>query len=214
VAKDLNGRERFNDGKPDAKGVLWLGTLLDGGTAGKGNLYKLDLASKTFVKQAEGFTLTNGMTWSPDNKKMYVNDSEGRKIYKFDFDLERGTLSNKQVLVDVATSSDFKAGEYPDGLEVDSSGHLWASLYGGGRVVRVNPDSGRVEETIAVGSGPLTTSLTFGGANLNELFVTVAYGNNGPDQRQQYPNAGRVHRISSTDSTTLKGAHNMYRFKG
>lgn len=31
VAKDLNGRERFNDGKIDDKGRLWIGTLLDGG---------------------------------------------------------------------------------------------------------------------------------------------------------------------------------------
>jgi len=217
VAKDQGGKERFNDGKPDAKGVLWLGTILEGNggvVPGKGNLYRYDGATKTFVKQADNFTLTNGMTWSNDNKKMFVNDSEGRKIYKFDFDLERGTLSNKIVLVDCVNNADFKDGEYPDGLTIDSNGHLWSALYGGGRVVRVNPDTGRVEESVAVGGGPLTTSVAFGGANLDELFVTVAYKNYGPDQRINYPNAGRVHRITAEGSpSTLKGAHHMYTYK-
>ena len=93
VAPELKAIERFNDGKADASGRLWMGTIYDskeGVIKGKGNLYKWE--NNKFVKQAEGFWLTNGMTWSHDNKKMYVNDSEGRKIYVFDFDLKTGTV--------------------------------------------------------------------------------------------------------------------------
>ena len=93
VAPQLKGKERFNDGKADASGRLWMGTILDsdkGVVPGKGNLYTWE--NNKFVKQADNFYLTNGMTWSHDNKKMYVNDSEGRKIYVFDFDLKNGTV--------------------------------------------------------------------------------------------------------------------------
>jgi len=94
VAPEFKGVERFNDGKADAKGRLWMGTIYDtpdkGVIKGKGNLYKWE--NNKFVKQSEGFYLTNGLTWSHDNKKLFVNDSEDRKIYVFDFDLEKGTV--------------------------------------------------------------------------------------------------------------------------
>lgn len=93
VAPELKGKERFNDGKADPSGRLWMGTILDsdqGVVEGKGNLYTWE--NNKFVKQADGFYLTNGMTWSHDNKKMFVNDSEGKKIYVFDFNLEKGTV--------------------------------------------------------------------------------------------------------------------------
>jgi sugar lactone lactonase YvrE len=99
VAPELNGKERFNDGKADASGRLWMGTIFDGSNGvveGKGNLYKVE--GNKFIKEAEGFWLTNGMTWSHDNKKMFVNDSEGRKIFVFDFDLEKGTLCEYKFL--------------------------------------------------------------------------------------------------------------------
>lgn len=97
VAEEMNGNERFNDGKIDAKGRFWGGTLTQESVdprskvlIGKGSLYKFE--NGKFIKMSDGFTLTNGMTWSHDNKKMYVNDSDGRKIYIFDFDLEKGTI--------------------------------------------------------------------------------------------------------------------------
>lgn len=99
VAPELNGKERFNDGKVDALGRLWIGTLLnaqDGSVVpGAGSLYRLDMNGKkgNFTKMSSNFTLSNGMAWNDDNTLMYFNDSEDRKTYVFDFDLPSGSLS-------------------------------------------------------------------------------------------------------------------------
>ncbi|CAG2179188.1 unnamed protein product, partial [Oppiella nova] len=197
VAPELKGKERFNDGKADKTGRLWMGTILDsdkGVVPGKGNLYKWE--DGKFTKVADNFYLTNGMTWPKDQKKMFVNDSQGRKIYVFDFDLEKGTLSNKKVLVDCNNSTDWTVNDHPDGLTIDITDHLWAASDYAGRVVKIDPNTGDVVDTCSIPC-PLTTTPVFGGANMDEMFVTTAYKNGGPDQRTAHPTCGQTHRITS-----------------
>ena len=64
----------------------------------------------------------------------------------------------------------------PDGAQVDSDGFIWAALSGAGRVVRIDPWSGIVDYVVHV---PVScpTSCTFGGAGLDELYITTR----GPD---------------------------------
>lgn len=99
VAPERSGKERFNDGKVDALGRLWIGTLLNGEDGsvvpGAGSLYRLDMNGKsgTFTKMSHNFTLSNGMAWNANNTAMYFNDSEDRKTYVFDFDLHSGKIS-------------------------------------------------------------------------------------------------------------------------
>src|SRR5699024_1999680 len=80
VTPEKKGKERFNDGKVDAMGRLWIGTLLnaeDGSVVpGAGSLYKLDTKAGNFTKMSDNFTLSNGMAWSHNNTLMYFNDSE------------------------------------------------------------------------------------------------------------------------------------------
>lgn len=101
VASERRGKERFNDGKVDALGRLWIGTLLnaeDGSVVpGAGSLYKLDTANGSFTKMSSNFTLSNGMAWNANNTLMYFNDSEDRKTYVFDFDLPSGTISKSDI---------------------------------------------------------------------------------------------------------------------
>ncbi|XP_054158662.1 regucalcin-like [Oppia nitens] len=205
VAPELKGKERFNDGKADQTGRLWMGTILDsdkGVVPGKGNLYKWE--NGKFVKAADGFYLTNGMTWSYDNRKMFINDSEGRKIYVFDFDIEKGTLSNKRVLIDGDNSTDITVNDHPDGLTRDKQGYLWSASYAGGRVFRVDPQTGDVIDSIAIPC-PLVTTPVFGGPNFDQMLITTAYKNFGPDQRTQHPTCGQTHRITAINSKDFVG---------
>lgn len=158
VAPELKGKERFNDGKVDAKGRLWIGTILDGKNGvvvGGGGFYRLD--HNNFTKVSGNFTITNGMGWSRDNKKLYLNDSQDRKTWVFDFDLEKGTISeikkfeikinffvlgNKRILVDSTKHPSFQKGWDQDGMTIDQNGKIWTSLYGGGRVFQINPENG------------------------------------------------------------------------
>ncbi|CAG2120709.1 unnamed protein product [Medioppia subpectinata] len=177
IAPQLEGKERFNDGKVDAKGRLWIGSVLDGSDGAvpqKGSLYKLN--GNHFIKMSEDFTLSNGMSWNLNNTKMYFNDSGDQKIYIFDFDLENGLIN---------------------GMTTDKSGRLWVSLYGGGRVVQINEETGNVENFVTI-PALLTTSITFGGQHLDQMYVTT--GNDGQDMTQ-YPNAGKIFRVTSSDAS-------------
>ncbi|CAG2162323.1 unnamed protein product [Oppiella nova] len=198
IAPELEGKERFNDGKVDALGRLWIGSVLDGPNGAvpqKGSLYKL--FANNFVKMSDNITLSNGMTWNLYNTKMYFNDSGDQKIYVFDFDLQNGLLHNKKVFVDFKCNPDFKSDEYPDGMTTDKSGRLWVSLYGGGRVVQINEESGSVENYVSI-PALLTTSIAFGGQELDQMFVTT-----GDDKQDlnEYPNAGKIFRVTSSDHT-------------
>lgn len=96
VAPEHGGRERFNDAKCDSRGRLFIGTVMESESGTPifegGSLYRLE--GSEFIKLTSGFTITNGMAWSNDaqSKSFYLNDSEGRKIYSFSYDIEIGTL--------------------------------------------------------------------------------------------------------------------------
>ncbi|XP_017488073.1 PREDICTED: regucalcin-like, partial [Rhagoletis zephyria] len=214
VASERRGKERFNDGKVDALGRLWIGTLLnaeDGSVVpGAGSLYKLDTANGSFTKMSSNFTLSNGMAWNANNTLMYFNDSEDRKTYVFDFDLPNGTISNKRILVDYAKEPEnvYGAGEYPDGMAMDAEGRLWIALYGGGRVIRLEPSTGQLLTSVPV-PAPQTTSLAFGGgAHFETIFVTTASSDvkGKPQLEAKYPQAGRIFTITrKANGTALQG---------
>ena len=93
-----NGFERFNDAKCDPQGRLFIGTVLEGAggvTPEGGSLYRVDVNSGqySFTKVASGFTISNGMSWSNNGAtKLYFNDSDGCKVYVFDYDIATGSL--------------------------------------------------------------------------------------------------------------------------
>ncbi len=67
----------------------------------------------------------------------------------------------------------------PDGLTVDADGGVWVALYAGGSVQRYNPD-GVLDEVVEV---PVSraTACTFGGADLDQLFITTSRENLPPE---------------------------------
>ncbi|MDC8013500.1 SMP-30/gluconolactonase/LRE family protein [Tahibacter soli] len=157
---------RFNDGKCDAAGRLWAGTLaLDAGPGG-GSLYCLDVDG-TLREIESGFHICNGLGWSPDAKRFYLADSGRREIYVYDFDLAAGTLSNKTVFARFQ-----EADGMPDGLAVDAQGHVWCAMWDGWAIRRYAPD-GVLERTISL-PVPRPTSCAFGAEGLKTLFVTSA----------------------------------------
>jgi sugar lactone lactonase YvrE len=156
---------RFNDGKCDPLGRYWAGTMNMKKSGPTGNLYKLEL--NKISKILGGLTVSNGLGWSPDNDKMYLIDSPVRKVYVFDFNLNRGEIYNKQVLIDFGNEPG-----NPDGMTVDEEGYLWIAHWGGGKVSRWSPNGKKVFEI----KMPVTyvSSVTFGGEDLSTLFITSA----------------------------------------
>ncbi len=158
-------RERFNDGACDALGRFWFGTMHRRLTDPVGALYRLD-TDLSAHRLDEGFGLSNGIAWSPDNRTMYHCDSVPPIIYVLDFDLQSGTVANRRPF------ARFAAGDgIPDGCATDTEGHLWVAVPGAGAVLRYDP-TGRLERTVPI---PVEnpSSVAFGGADLCTLFVTT-----------------------------------------
>jgi sugar lactone lactonase YvrE len=160
------GDERFNDGKADRAGRFWTGTLDRRLASPIGQLYRVE-AGFQVVAVDRGFTIANGLGWSPDERTMYFTDTPARRIYRYDFDAAAGRVSNRRVFVEVAAGDGG-----PDGMTVDAEGHVWSAQFDRWCVNRYAPD-GSLERSIRL---PVQqpTSCAFGGPELATLYVTSA----------------------------------------
>lgn len=158
---------RFNDGMCDPQGRFWVGTTSD--HRGLAALYRFD-RDRSIQVQETGLTISNGLGFSPDGNTFYLTDSAARKIYAYRFDGRAGVLHDRRVLIDLEGL--FEPGIEPDGLTVDQDGHLWCALWNGWALVRFNPKGELVQRIDMPVQRP--TSLTFGGKDMNELYVTSA----------------------------------------
>lgn len=184
VEKDLH-LHRFNDGKVDAKGRIWIGTLSTLFTDGAGSLYRIGKDLKPEV-QLPNLTISNGLAWTEDQKTFYFIDTPTREIKEFEFDSASGELRFRKVAVEVPAELGF-----PDGMCIDQEGMLWVGHYGGYGVYRWDPRTGELLEKIAV-PAPHVTSCAFGGSGLDTLLITTAQENMSPEQLEKHPQSGDV----------------------
>jgi sugar lactone lactonase YvrE len=180
---------RFNDGKCDPAGRFWAGTMHLRGQRDRGALYVLD-RDLSVRRALAPLSLSNGMAWSADGGTMYHIDTPTRTIAAYDFDVALGTLENRRLTFDFAKA---EQGGYPDGMTIDHDGRLWVALWGGACVACVDPRAGRIVEKVEL---PVAnaSSCCFGGARLDELFITTAWQGLSPEQRKQQPDAGGIFR--------------------
>ena len=189
IAEVAPAGTRMNDGACDPQGRFWAGTLADDHRAGGGAMYRLDRDGQTTL-MLSGLTISNGLGWSVDGRTMYLADSGPGVVHAFAFDGERGTLSDRRVMITIA-----KDVGSPDGLTVDANGDLWIAVFGGGRVRCYSPD-GALRQELTVPAAQ-TTSCAFAGRGLNRLYVTTATENWSDEQRRAMPSAGLVYRLDT-----------------
>ena len=153
---------RFNDGKVDRAGRLWAGTMRPSDATSALYLMEKDLSVRKILDK---ITISNGIGWSPDNETMYYVDSLRYVIFAFDYDLTSGKISRQRPFLQL--NADYGT---PDGLTVDSEGYVWCAIYGGWKVIRIDP-SGKISLEIPM---PVSqpSSCMFGGENLDTLFIT------------------------------------------
>ena len=156
---------RMNEGGCDPDGRFYCGSMAYDQRPGGGALYRLDPAGSVHVV-LRNVTISNGLEWSPDGTRAYYNDTPTQRIDVFDYDGESG-LTGRRAFAEIPV----EAGG-PDGLTVDEEGGVWVALYGGGAVRRYTPD-GVLDEVIEVPAKKVT-ACTFGGPNLDELFITTS----------------------------------------
>jgi sugar lactone lactonase YvrE len=177
-------QNRFNDGKCDAAGRFWVGTLSMLETAEVAALYVLEKG--VIRKKLDKITVSNGIVWSLDNTKMYYIDSPTRTIKEFDYDIKTGAIKFSRIAVQVPENLG-----YPDGMTMDSEGMLWVAMWEGFCVARWNPNNGELLMRIEV---PVlrVTSCAFGGKNLDTLYITTAKIGAKQEELDKYVHSGSL----------------------
>jgi sugar lactone lactonase YvrE len=180
----------MNDGKCDALGRLWAGTvgINERGLAaeGAGALYCLE-TDRRVRRALDGVSLSNGMDWSPDGGTFYYVDSLSGGIDAFEFDLSSGTLANRRRIVELEFPPEIG---FVDGMCVDTDGGIWAAVWGAGEVRRYSPAGDR-DRTVRL---PVTqpTSCVFAGESLDVLVITTARRGLPLEELERQRHAGSV----------------------
>ncbi|MBN1589413.1 MAG: SMP-30/gluconolactonase/LRE family protein [Pirellulales bacterium] len=177
---ELRGN-RYNDCIADPMGRVFCGVMSTPERAGR--LYRLE-TDATLTVLEEGLGTSNGMAFTPDRRQLYHSDSNDRfrHIRVFDYDHATGALTNPRLFL-TAQPGEGK----PDGMTVDAEGYVWSARWNGGLLIRYAPDATedrRIEFPVQK-----VSSVTFGGEDYTEIYVTTAGGH---DREHEGPRAGAL----------------------
>lgn len=156
--------ERLNDGKVDPGGnFFWVGSIYLPRDKTAAGVWRFS-ADGQLDKVMDGLTTANGIAWSPDAKTMYIADSWHGIIWTADYGAD-GMVTNRREFfrLDAAMGR-------PDGAAVDQDGYYWCAAFGGKSLLRLSPD-GEIDCTVPT-PPHCPTMISFGGTNLDQLFVT------------------------------------------
>ena len=175
---------RLNDGRCDAAGRFWVGTMDNRLHRPSGAFYRVD-AQGSVQQQFGDVIVSNTVAISPAQDTLYFSDTRRYKTWQFRLDPRSGTLSDRRVFVDHGAAQ-----WRPDGACVDSQGFVWNAIFAAGRVVRYTP-AGQVDRVIEL---PVTnpTCVCLGGPELKTLYITTARKFLGRAQLRREPLAGSV----------------------
>ncbi|PPH35561.1 SMP-30/gluconolactonase/LRE family protein [Rathayibacter sp. AY1E3] len=171
---------RMNDGKVDPAGRFWFGTMAMDKRSGAGSLYALDQGVVT--EAVPEVTISNGLAWSPDGGTMHYIDTPTHRIDRY---LTEGSALRRDGSLDLSS----RPGS-PDGMTIDDEGALWVAMWGASAVHRYDP-SGELIGVVHV-DAPQVSSVTFGGPDLDTLFITTSREDYSPADAAAHPLAGAL----------------------
>jgi gluconolactonase len=102
----------------------------------------------------------NGITLSPDGRKLYVANSDEHALYVYDLAAKTGEASNERVLIS-------KIPGVPGGITTDEKGNIYVAARG----VLVYSPEGKLLHTFEYAEQP--SDVAFGGGDFNQLLVTA-----------------------------------------
>jgi sugar lactone lactonase YvrE len=129
---------------------------------GTGKLWRIDSPGKAVLLK-EGMGTTNGIELSPNERKLYVNESVQRKIWVFTVSA-KGEISDQKLFYQF---DDFGM----DGMKCDKQGNLYVTRHGKGTVAILSPEGKLIREVQMKGKS--TSNITFGGPEGKTCFVTL-----------------------------------------
>ncbi len=198
---DMNGKQLRRWDK-DTKGNEFVGGINDVMVTANGGAYATvfgppeDLPTKVagkilylapdargWVEVARDLNYANGIGISPDQKTLYVSETVGNCILKFDVKRD-GTLENRSnfVLLNLLTPN--KANSWwlgPDSMKIDAKGDMYVAQWFGGKILKISAQ-GKLLRQFDIAAGDGTTNVAFGPGE-KDLYVTVVKDPNDPKAR-------------------------------
>ncbi|HEY3497389.1 MAG TPA: SMP-30/gluconolactonase/LRE family protein, partial [Polyangiaceae bacterium] len=176
---------RFNDVIADPEGRVYAGTI--GKSLGSGGVYRVDRDAKVTCLW-KGTGCANGMGFSHDLKQFLWTCSTRRFIERLDYDRASGALTNPARVYQAPEEEGI-----PDGMTLDNEDNLWTARWDGGSVLVIDRN-GKLRDKLTI-PVPRVSSATFGGPDLDHLYVTTASlgepGEAGTLYRVKVPARGR-----------------------
>lgn len=161
-----NAITRSNDGRADARGGFWIGTMGKQAEKHAGAIYRYYRGELRVI--AEDITISNSICFSPDGSLAYWTDTFGKQIMRQPLDAKTGWPTAKaELFVDLRAE-----GLNPDGSVVDAAGNLWNAQWGASRVACYDAD-GNLKTTLDCPASQ-TSCPAFGGDDLTTMYVTTA----------------------------------------
>jgi gluconolactonase len=171
VAKEFNGKplQYPNDITIDRQGGFY---FTDSGNSNSqtpnGAVYYVSATDK-ISQVAKGIAFANGIVLTPDNKHLFVAESNKNRILEYKV-LSPGKVESQKVFAELPVKQGIQIDNKPDGMSIDTQGNLYVAHYGMGQVQVLNPKGQLLRR---YSSGNLTSSnCAFAGSNLKYLFIT------------------------------------------
>ena len=164
---------RYNDGDYDPAGRILMGTTgYKRFAPGENCLYSANMDGSDIKKIIEKTSISNGIAFSPDSRYLYFIDTPTKKVGRYTYDTRNGNCEFDKYIVEIDGDG------VPDGMCADCDGNIYVAEWGGYRVRKWNPSTGKClkEYSIPVKN---VSSCTIGGKDRKTLFVTTAMHDDG-----------------------------------
>ena len=178
--------ERFNDGRCDAAGRFWVGTLYEPRDRPNAVLYALERG--VLRDSGKRATVSNGVAFSPDQRTLYHSDTTSHTITAYDYDAASGTTERGRQFHRFSSERGPDYGGRPDGAAVDSQGNYWCAMYEGGRLLQLDAGGAILREILLPVRCP--TMMAFGGSDLRTLYITTVSSKRSAEELAACPLSG------------------------
>lgn len=182
-----NAVTRSNDGRADAHGGFWIGTMAKSEQGAHGAIYRFYHGE--LRKLYPEIAIPNAMCFTPDGRYAHFCDTREQAIRRVALDGDGWPAAESEILIDLRDE-----GLNPDGAVCDATGHVWNAQYGAGRIACYDPE-GRFVHAVDIPASQ-TTCPAFGGPDLTTLYCTSAAQKLPAGEIRQTPAHGRTFRIA------------------
>lgn len=192
--------DRINDADIDINGQVWISTMDTQQQSDTGMIIGYN-SNFDPIFQDGSYIISNGPIFDYERNIGYVTDSIKRIIYSFSINDVSSNGFQKKIFLSLNNVDG-----NPDGMAVDKSGNLWVAMWGSGKVCCFDKNSNlKLILQLPVSK---VTSCTFGGTNLNELYITTASVGLNDIEAERQPHAGKLFKFITQEQGY---ASNCYR---